>query len=64
MNGETYVCLLKSKLECQMKVHNCGIFMHDNAPCHQSKVGKKFLKQKPNQMSERPGNSPNLNPVL
>ena len=46
INGEKYVNLLKSELELPIRVHNCEIFMHDGAPCHQSKVVKKFLEQK------------------
>ena len=46
-----------------MRVHNCEIFMHDNAPCHRCKVMKKFLWQKRIQMLECPERSPNLNPI-
>jgi len=45
MNGETYVNLLKSKLDLHTRVHNCDIFMHDCAPCHRSKAVKNFLEQ-------------------
>ena len=61
INGEKYVNLLKSKLKLHMKVHNCEIFMHDGAPCHRSKVMKKFLEQKNIQMLEWPRNSSDLN---
>ena len=63
MNGEKYVNLLKSKLDIHMTIHNCQIFMHDGAPCHRSKMVKKFLEQKNIQMLEWPGNSPDLNPI-
>ena len=63
MNGERYVNLLKSKLELHMRVHNCDIFMHDGAPCHQNKVVKNFVEQKPIQRLQWPGNSPDLKPI-
>ena len=63
MNGEKYVNLLKRKLELHMRVHHCKIFMHDGAPCHRSKVVKKFLEQKRIQMLEWSVNSPDLNPI-
>jgi len=59
----TYVLLLKSKLEFQMRVHNCDIFMHNGASDHQSKVVKKFLKQNHIQNLSWPGNSLDLNPI-
>ena len=38
--------------------------MHDGAPCHRSKVLKKFLEQKKKiQTLEWPENSPDLNPI-
>ena len=46
-----------------MRVHNCDIFLHDGAPCHRSKVMKNFLEQNRIQRLERPGNSPDLNPI-
>ena len=63
MNGEKYVNLHRSKLELHMRVHNCNIFMHDGAPCHQSKVVKNFLEQKRIRRLDRPGNNPDLNPI-
>ena len=62
-NGEKYLNWLKSKLELHMAVHNCQIFMHNGAPCHQTKLVKIFLEQESIQMSEWPGNSPDLNPI-
>jgi len=52
MNGEKYDNLLKSKFELHMRVHNCDIFKHDGAPCHQSKIVKNFEKQKCSQRLE------------
>ena len=45
MNGEKYVDFLNSKLELLMRTHSCEIFMHDGAPCHRSKVVKKWSKK-------------------
>jgi len=59
----TYVLLLKSKLEFQMRVHNCDIFMHNGASDHQSKVVKNFLNQNHIQNLSWPGNSLDLNPI-
>ena len=47
-----------------MTVHNCLIFMHDGAPCHRSKVVKKFLEQKKKSKTlEWSGNSNDLIPI-
>ena len=63
MNGEKYLNLLRSKLKLLMTVRNCQIFMQDGAPCHQSKLVKKFSEKNSIQMLELPGNSPDLNPI-
>jgi len=62
MNGKKYLELVKEKLELHMAVHNCEIFMHDGAPCHQAKIVTDFLKTKDIKLLEWPGNSPDLNP--
>ena len=46
MNGKKYLELMKEKLELHMAVHNCEIFMHDGAPCHQAETVTNFLKMK------------------
>ena len=48
LNGEKYVKVLQEKLQLHtgMTVHQCDIFMHDGAPCHRSRVAKKFLGRK------------------
>ena len=43
INGEKYVKVLQEKLQLHMAVHQCDIFMYDGAPCHRSRVVKKFL---------------------
>ena len=63
MNGEKYVKALQEKLQLHMTVHHCDIFMHDGAPCHRSRVVKKFLGEKNIRRLDWPGNSPDLNPI-
>ena len=40
MNGAKYAELLKDKLPTHMAILQSLIFMHDGAPCHQSKIVK------------------------
>ena len=63
MNGSKYVELLKNKLLVHMNVHNAIIFMQDSAPCHRSKIVKKFLEENHVTTLDWPGNSPDLNPI-
>ena len=63
MNGEKYVKVFQVKLQLHMTVHQCDIFMHDGAPCHRSRVVKKFLGEKNIQQFDWPRNSPDLNPI-
>ena len=37
--------------------------MQDGAPCHRSKVAKKFLDSNNIDLLEWPGNSPDINPI-
>jgi transposase len=39
-----------------------GTFLHDLAPCHNSKAVKKFIQENEIGMLDRPGNSPDTNP--
>ena len=63
MNGSKYVELLKNKLLVHMNVHNTIIFMQDGAPCHRSKIVKKFLEENHVTTLDWPVNSPDLNPI-
>ena len=63
MIGEKYVNVLQEKLQLHMTVHQCDIFMHDGAPCHRSRVVKKFLREKIIRQLDWTGNSPDLNPI-
>ena len=46
-----------------MTVHNTAVFMHDGAPCHRSKIVKKFREDIHIITLGWPGNSPDLNPI-
>jgi len=61
--AKKYLELMKGKLELHMAVHNCKIFTHDGAPCHQAKIVADILKTKNIKLLEWPGNSPDLNPI-
>ena len=43
-----------------MVIHQSLIFMHDVAPCHQSKIVKQFLTENHIKILNWPGNSPDL----
>ena len=45
MSGPKYVELLENKLLRHTTVHNTTVFMHDGAPCHRSKIVKKFMEE-------------------
>ena len=63
MNGPKYMELLKNMLLLHMTVHNTTIFMHNGAPCHRSKIVKKFLGENHVTALDWPGNSPDSNPI-
>ena len=63
INGPKYVQMLSEKLKLHLQVHNCQIFIQDGAPCHRSKFAKNFLDSNNIDLLERPGNSPDLNPI-
>ena len=63
MNGEKYVKVLQEKLQLHMTVYQCDTFMHDGAPCHRSRVVKKFLGEKNIRQLDWPRNSLDLNPI-
>ena len=45
-NGPKYLDLLKDELGIHMTVHDCNIFIHDDAPCLREKSVKNFLQEK------------------
>jgi transposase len=63
MNGERYQEVLESHLLPFMRIHRCTHFLQDGAPCHASKRIKDYLKDKPFEVIDWPGNSPDLNPI-
>ena len=60
MNGAKHAELLKDQLPTHMAIHQSLIFMHDGAPCHQSKIVKQFLTENHIKILGWPGNSPDL----
>jgi transposase len=46
-----------------MGFHRSTHFLQDGAPCHASKHVKNFLEDKPVEVIDWPGNSPDLNPI-
>lgn len=63
MNGERYQGVLENHLLPFMNIHEATHFLQDGAPCHASKRVKSFLQDKPFQVIDWPGNSPDLNPI-
>ena len=63
MKGIPYIDVLEHHLLPFWGLHNCDLFMHDNAPCHMSKIVKKYLIDNNFDVLEWPRNSPNLNPI-
>jgi transposase len=63
MNGERYQTVLEDHLLPFMTIHRSTHFLQDGAPCHASKRIKDFLKDKPFEVIDWPGNSPDLNPI-
>jgi transposase len=63
MNGERYQQVLEDHLLPFMAIHRCTHFLQDGAPCHASKRIKQYLADKPFQVMDWPGNSPDLNPI-
>jgi transposase len=63
MNGERYQEVLEDHLLPFMAIHRCTHFLQDGAPCHSSKRIKNYLSDKPFEVMDWPGNSPDLNPI-
>jgi hypothetical protein len=63
MNGEHYQTVLEDHLLSFMELPGCIRFLEDGAPCQTSKPIKAFLAEQPFQVTDWPGNSPDLNPI-
>jgi transposase len=63
MNGERYLQILKEKLPNFMRIHKCGTFQHDGAPCHRAAAVKSWLQDQKYEQLHWPGNSADLNPI-
>jgi hypothetical protein len=63
MNSDRYMAMLDDKLFPFMEMHGTTHFVQDGVPCHTSKKVMAFLREKPVAVMDRPGNSPDLNPI-
>lgn len=63
MNGIKYIDVLEAHLLPFYRIHGCAFFQQDSAPCHTSKLVKKWLSDHSISVLEWPGNSPDLNPI-
>ena len=61
INGLIYVQLLQKKLNIHMVLHNNSIFMHNEAPCHRSKVVLEYYRKIKVEVLDWSGNNPDLN---
>ena len=62
MSGAKCLDPLKSMLNILIVVHDRKMFMHDDAPCHKSKLGKTTYRKIVNVLNW-PRNGLELNPV-
>uniref|UniRef100_A0A2L2YHU5 Transposase, partial n=1 Tax=Parasteatoda tepidariorum TaxID=114398 RepID=A0A2L2YHU5_PARTP len=66
MRSEQYITILGKKVVPELKKRypdGTGIFQQDLAPCHTSKIVKKFMSENQIETLEWPGNSPDINPI-
>ena len=63
MIGDNYIEVLKEIFLVFYDINECDFFMHDGVSAHSSKGVKKFLTDNNIEVSDWPGNSPNLNPI-
>lgn len=63
MNAALYGNVLKYHMLPLYEKHENTSFLHDSAPCHRAKHVKKWLSDNKVELFERPGYSPDLNPV-
>ena len=63
MSGSKYIDVLETHLLPFYGIHRCSFFQQDSAPCHTSKLVKKWLSDQSISVLEWPGNSPDLNPI-
>jgi hypothetical protein len=63
INGETYQKVREDHLIPFMSMQRATHFLHDGAPCRASKRIKEYLADKPFNIIDWLGNSPDLNPI-
>ena len=65
MNSEIYISILQKVLSRSLDklelIENDFMFQQDNAPCHVSKMSKKYFKEKKINVMDWMSNSPDLN---
>jgi hypothetical protein len=63
INAERYEDVLENHLLQFMAIHGATNFLQDGAPCHASKRIKAYVANKPFEVVDWPGNSPDLNHI-
>lgn len=65
MNSKKYISVIERKLVPMMQTFagGVGFFQQDLAPCHTSKLTKKFFQEQKITVLDWPGNSPDVNPI-
>lgn len=64
LNSQGYMKILDEKVKVHMNIHEVTYFQQDSAPCHVSKVTKRWFVDNQVQLLENwPANSPDLNVI-
>ena len=64
LNSQGYIKILEEKAKIHMDIHGVTYFQQDSAPCHVSKVTKKWFADNHIMLLEKwPPNSPDLNVI-
>lgn len=63
MNVNKNLEILKDHLFQFLSLRSCQFFIHDVAPAHKTNLVQKWLHDYNIAVLERPGNSPDLNPI-
>ena len=63
MHSVRYRKMLKDELKIHMAIHQCNVFMQDDAPCYRLKFVNNFFQKNNIQTLDWPGNIPDLNPI-
>ena len=63
MNSRRYISVLSKYLPRWMRRLQTEVLLQDNAPCHASRMTRRYLERKAIRTIDWPGNSPDLNPI-